>query len=368
MGMFLFITGVILLIAAGLCFIIRFNDPTAERKRKQWAADKRDFQRYPTSYTDPGDEPEFGKKGVPWWISTTIAALGVLCIVLSCLTQVGARNQGVVTSFGQIQGSLDSGLHFKAPWEKVTDMDATVQTDNFTGTDTDKSSDRDSLDCLNVRIADGSTACVSIVLRSQIAAGSADDLYPDFRHSSKYGDNVNDNIFYSLTRTNLTTAVGNVFADVNPVLTAAKDPNVADTEDDADEIVANVYTPGEFNDPVKDELTKLLDAASPTGESQVVVTSLNVTYIGWSEATEQRIAQYQQALGETRIARQDVATARAQADAADELAQALSDNPAFLSNKCLDQVQVMIDEGYQLPIGYTCFPGGDKTPVIVAPK
>lgn len=301
----------------------------------------------------------------------SIRGFGVIALViavglgvLSCLTTVPARNQGVVTAFGQIHGSLDSGLGWKAPWEDVTMMDATVQTDEFAGENTDDSSERDSLDCISVRIADGSSACVSVILRSQIAEGAADELYPDFKHSDKYGDNVNDNIFYSLTRTNLYTAVGNVFSEVNPILEVAVD------DEGTEEISTNVYAPGSFNDDVEKELETLLNDASPTEDPQVVVTSLNVTSIKWSDATEQRISQLQEAIGKTRIAEQDEETAEAQARAADALQQALSDNPQYLTNKCLDQIQQIIDNGSigSLPIGYQCLGDSEAPPVIVSPK
>lgn len=55
----------------------------------------------------------------------------VLCVVLmlvSCIGVVPTGHTGVVTTFGQVEDyTLDSGLHFTAPWQKVVKMDNRVQ-------------------------------------------------------------------------------------------------------------------------------------------------------------------------------------------------------------------------------------------------
>ena len=56
---------------------------------------------------------------------------GILFVVLmlvACLTTVSTGHTGVVTKFGEVQEyTLDSGLHGKAPWVKVVEMDNRVQ-------------------------------------------------------------------------------------------------------------------------------------------------------------------------------------------------------------------------------------------------
>ena len=54
--------------------------------------------------------------------------LSVILILFSCATRVPAGHTGVVTTFGQVEDyTLDSGLHFTKPWQKVVKMDNRIQ-------------------------------------------------------------------------------------------------------------------------------------------------------------------------------------------------------------------------------------------------
>lgn len=54
--------------------------------------------------------------------------LGIACILLSCITSVATGHTGVLTKFGEVQEeTFDAGLHFKAPWISVIEMDNRVQ-------------------------------------------------------------------------------------------------------------------------------------------------------------------------------------------------------------------------------------------------
>ena len=56
------------------------------------------------------------------------AVLFVILIIVACTTTVSTGHTGVVTKFGQVQEyTLDSGLHGKAPWISVVEMDNRVQ-------------------------------------------------------------------------------------------------------------------------------------------------------------------------------------------------------------------------------------------------
>lgn len=55
-------------------------------------------------------------------------ALAVILIVCSCLSSVPTGHTGVVTTFGKVEDHVfDSGINFKAPWQKVVKMDNRVQ-------------------------------------------------------------------------------------------------------------------------------------------------------------------------------------------------------------------------------------------------
>lgn len=62
------------------------------------------------------------------WPALTVSLIGcVVSIFLSCVSNVGTGKTGVVTTFGKIEEyTLDSGFHFVAPWNKVTEIDTTI--------------------------------------------------------------------------------------------------------------------------------------------------------------------------------------------------------------------------------------------------
>lgn len=49
-------------------------------------------------------------------------------LVMSCFTKVPTGNTGIVTTFGKVENyTLDAGIHFKLPWQKIVKMDNRVQ-------------------------------------------------------------------------------------------------------------------------------------------------------------------------------------------------------------------------------------------------
>lgn len=67
------------------------------------------------------------KKGA--WVPLGIAALiAALILAFGCITQVPTGHTGVLTTFGRVANyTLDSGIHLKAPWQKVVKMDNRIQ-------------------------------------------------------------------------------------------------------------------------------------------------------------------------------------------------------------------------------------------------
>src|SRR6185312_309169 len=59
--------------------------------------------------------------------------LTIFVLVLGSTTIVSTRNIGVLPTFGRQGGTLSNGLHAKAPWQSVTEMNGTIQIDNHTG-------------------------------------------------------------------------------------------------------------------------------------------------------------------------------------------------------------------------------------------
>lgn len=54
--------------------------------------------------------------------------LAILFVVLGCMTSIPTGHTGVLTTFGHVdETTLDAGIHFKSPFQKVTKMDNRVQ-------------------------------------------------------------------------------------------------------------------------------------------------------------------------------------------------------------------------------------------------
>lgn len=258
-------------------------------------------------------------------------ALAVLTFVLSIFTIVPTRDIGIVTSFGKPVGNLDNGIHFKLPWEKVKTLDGAIQTDSYL--------ERDSDGCTEIRIGNESTACVDNSIRWRIKLEAGETLYQDYRDM--------DNIRRSLVTRELTAALNEVLSDYNPL---------AQIQDDA----ANPAGPNlnEFSRQVADKLR------AQVGD-QIDVKNVIIPLIHFDKPTQSKINLYQAEVANTRIAQQREQTATAQARANDKLKSSVSDNPNVLVSQCLDTFSEMVKEGQQIPIGFSCWPGGSATSVVV---
>lgn len=260
------------------------------------------------------------------------AVLGLVLLAAACVTQVTTKNVGVVTSFGRPVGALGNGLHLKAPWHKVTEFDAAVQTDSHKG----KGGDSDST-CTDIRIGNQSVACVDNSVRWRIVQDSADDLYRDYR---EFG-NVRD----SLVTRELDAALNEVFADYDPL--AGVDINGASTARSLDQL--------------SDEVTARL--REKVGQ-QVEVLSVIIPLVSFDKTTQDKINDYQAELANTRIARQKQQTADAQAEANRKLSGSVSKDPNVLVSRCFDILAEMVNAKEPVPAGFTCWPGGGTGVVL----
>jgi regulator of protease activity HflC (stomatin/prohibitin superfamily) len=59
-------------------------------------------------------------------IAVVAGVITVFVLILGSTTIVSTRNIGVVTTFGRPGGTLTNGLHMKAPWQSVTEMNGTI--------------------------------------------------------------------------------------------------------------------------------------------------------------------------------------------------------------------------------------------------
>jgi regulator of protease activity HflC (stomatin/prohibitin superfamily) len=265
------------------------------------------------------------------WSGVGAVAFSLLLVLLSCARTVGTQDVGVVTQFGALNGDLSNGLHFVAPWDKVTPMDAAIQTNNHTGKE-----------CMNVRIANQQTACVDVTIRWRIVPGQADPLYKNY-HSFT---NVTD----SLVTRELASAVNNQLTTYNPL----------------NSITLGTIPAGGAKNPSLTTVAGLVDKQMK-GEigSQIEVLKVIIPIITFDPETQSRINQLQQQIALTRIAEQEVVTNQAQSEANNVLARSVDTNTNVLVAQCLNILSTMVKNGQRVPVGFSCWPGGSGVSGVI---
>lgn len=264
--------------------------------------------------------------------------LGLVVLAFSCTAIVGTKQVGVVTTFNKPTGTMTNGFHLKAPWQKVTEMDGTIQTDSYVGDGKVK--------CIDIRIGNGSVACIDATIRWRITPSEADTLFQDYRNQR---DDVNDAVQNSLVKRELTGALNEVYGKYDPLAAVKGGENV------------------EVDTLSKDVESAMLDRVKTLGNGtpQVEILSVTTPLIRLDKATQKKIDDFQQEVANTRIAEQKEATAAAQAAANKALADSVSKDPNVLVSKCLD----MVETGKaKLPAGFTCWPGGGSAVVVPSGK
>jgi regulator of protease activity HflC (stomatin/prohibitin superfamily) len=264
---------------------------------------------------------------LPRKVTVVPFVLALLFFLVSILTIVPTREIGVVTSFGKPVGNLPNGLHLKAPWEKVHMLDGTIQTDNHVGSD----------GCTDIRIGNESTACVDNTIRWRIKLDSGERLYQDYREM----ENIRD----SLVTRELKAALNEVLSDYNPLDQISKDGSGAPDLN-------------KFSDQVTADLTNRVG-------DDVEIKSVILPIIRFDKQTQSKINAYQAEVANTRIAEQRTQTATAQSRANEALRKSVSKEPNVLVAQCLDTLAEMVKEKQQVPIGFSCWPGGSGSTVVL---
>ena len=93
---------------------------------ERWVKVKSENERTNGRYgSDPGEEPDTKKVILPVIISVV---LSVVFIVAGCVAVVPTGYTGILTTFGRVEErTLNSGINFVAPWQKVVKMDNRTQ-------------------------------------------------------------------------------------------------------------------------------------------------------------------------------------------------------------------------------------------------
>ncbi|MEO5690942.1 MAG: SPFH domain-containing protein [Candidatus Saccharimonadales bacterium] len=274
---------------------------------------------------------------IPRWVARGLYVTAILALIFSSLTMVGTKQVGVVTTFNRPVDTMTNGLHLKAPWQKVTEMDGTIQTDNYVGAG-DKGS------CIKVRIGNGSVACIDTTSRWRIVANEADVLFQDYRNR----DDVNLAIKESLVKRELNGALNDVYGDYDPLAA-----------------VKGVKTVG-VGSLSTDTQAAIIERVKKLGNgiAQVEILSVTTPLIHLDAPTQSKIDAYQQEVANTRIAEQKEETAKAEAKANVAITDSISKDPNVLAYKCLNIMESMVNTPAGVPSGMYCFPGGNS-PVVL---
>jgi regulator of protease activity HflC (stomatin/prohibitin superfamily) len=265
-------------------------------------------------------------------------ALAVLIAFFSCTTIVPTKDVGILLTLQRPSGTLANGFHVKQPWQQVQTMDAAIQTDNHVP-DGETSDGAERLNCVTVRIAHQSQACVDATVRWQIVLREAALLYQDYRGFDKVRD--------SLVTRDLTTALAQEMESYDPL---AIDPKSGQS------------TAPAFSDIAQRVVSDMNTAAS----GRVTIDSISIPVVRFDTQTTARIQQIQAQIAQTQVAKQAEQTAIAQAAANKALAASVSKDPNVLVSKCLDIVQEAVNKGATLPAGFSC--NGSSSAVVVPSK
>lgn len=290
----------------------------------------------PNYYRGGGTQEELPDPPSPRvaFIAAFITALSAALIVMSLLTAVPAQGVGVFTSFGKVVDSKGPGLHIKAPWVKVTDMDGTIQQENNFWEAPDPKDDSKTIDArTKIRLSStNSEMFVNNQLRWRIKQPAAGRLFADWKNFDKIGP--------GLVQKQLSGALNEVLATYDPVTIGAKNKT---------------------NDQIAAETATTLQTRLG---SDIEVVGLTITTVDFDPATQARINDFQAEVARTRVAEQRKLTATADADGNNKLSASVKD-PNVLISKCLDTQQDIVNKGGSLLGVPSCFPGSkDPTQTI----
>lgn len=255
--------------------------------------------------------------------SAVFAAFAGIVLLLGSFTVVGTRQVGIETSFGKPTGrTFGNGIHFKAPWAKVTEMDAAIQNDVYQGEHR-----------IAVRLGNNSTAAADVNIRWNINQDAADELFQQY----KTFDNVRSN----LIERNLRTALNEAFTKFDPLAVPKEGQQRVD-----------------LNSVTLDSLNLMRQKSG----TQVDILDLSIPIIDYDDQTEGRINAINGAIADTTRATQEAKTAAQRRLAAEELARQPVPNLQIAIAACVNK---MAETGQSL----NCFPlGTNVVPTLAVPN
>jgi regulator of protease activity HflC (stomatin/prohibitin superfamily) len=262
-----------------------------------------------------------------------IIVLGFVILIIDSFTIVPARNVGVQVTFGKAEATLSNGFHWVKPWSSIEKVDATVQNLNLAS---------DTKNCITVRLANQTTACVDVTVQWNIDQhANANELWQRYRGTN---DDVVGNIGRNVVERELRRSLNVVFETYNPLLVLAGETQNTTTDD----LAAKAFA----------EIKGHVD----TG---IIIDTLRIPLVHYDSVTQEKLNGFAQALADTQIATQQKLTAEQQRLANEKLATASSNDPGVKYQNCLNLIKELAAKGQlaNLPQTFNC--SDSSTPVIV---
>lgn len=195
--MFLFVLGIILVIAAllalGVKQVCKRKLRAYEKRLESLSVPPEDENRYARQDREhkireiQSDREDVATAATAAGFGTLI--LGLLAVVLvavSCIRIVPARNVGIPVTLGKVGSSMDSGLHFTAPWTKIHTFSTRLQELTMRGdpdgdNDEQKDKKRGAEHAVDLRGSDDGVVYADVTIRYELEKAPADETFNRFR-------------------------------------------------------------------------------------------------------------------------------------------------------------------------------------------
>lgn len=274
------------------------------------------------------DDAEQRRNAATGTFAAGLVFLGIAALIMffACSTSIQAKQVGVATTFGKVDPqTMAPGWNWKGPFDKVTEIDATTQTDKYKN---------DS--AIQVKLKDGNTAEIFTTLRWSISEEKASQVYAEFR-----SDDPTKSLRDAMVSEQFKGAANAEFASFDPLSLAG----VEGSEAPDYKALANA-------------IQERLEAET---EGLVNVRSVTVSLIKLDKRSQKHLDDYVAQVAKTRTATEAQKTAAEQAKANKILSESISRDPNVLVARCLD----LIESGdLKPPAGFSCWNGGGSSVVI----
>ena len=274
------------------------------------------------SVTKSGDrytEPTTRTFGIRRYAAIPLALL-LFVAFFSFTSRVEAKQVGVLTTFGKpASNTYGSGLAFHWPWQEMTQIDATTQTNKYHGKN-----------AIQVILVDKNTADISATIRWSVNKDNANDVFADFR-SNDPTESLND----AVVSTQFKAALNSTFNSYDATNEDPESPEV-----------------------LSEKVQRIMESKT---DDLVNIKSVTISYIKPDKAVQRKIDQIQSQRGATKVAAEKIITADKEAQANKKLSDSISNDPNVLVSKCLD---LIADGAFTPPAGFSCWPGSGGSVVI----